>query len=106
MVKGLIIGFIIGYLIRLLIAICLDEYQTNKEFRKAKIEVDLDKCCKNAYNYGYEVGKREEKEKWETENRHILVDNEILKSNNDYLCRMLADRCEKCPLKKEAERGE
>lgn len=58
---GLIIGFIIGYLVRLGIAIWYDEHQTNKEFRKAKIEVDLDKCCKNAYNYGYEIGRLEER---------------------------------------------
>ena len=57
---GLIIGFIVGYLVRLLIAIWFDEHQTNKELREAKIEVDLDRCCKNAYNYGYEKGRLEE----------------------------------------------
>ena len=57
---GLIIGFIFGYLVRLLIAIWFDEYQRNKEFRKAKIEVELDKCCENAYNCGYEKGRLEE----------------------------------------------
>ena len=58
---GLIIGFIIGYLVRLGIAIWYDEYQLNKEFRKVKIEVDLDQCCENAYNYGYEIGRLEER---------------------------------------------
>ena len=58
---GLIIGFIIGYLVRLGIAIWYDEYQFNKEFRKAKIEVDLDQCCENAYNHGYEIGRLEER---------------------------------------------
>ena len=56
---GLIIGFIFGYLVRLFIAVCFDEYQTNKEFRKAKIEVDLNRCCDNAYNYGYMKGQFE-----------------------------------------------
>lgn len=57
---GLIIGFIFGYLVRVLVGILFDEHQTNKEFREAKIEVDLDKCCENAYNCGYEKGRLEE----------------------------------------------
>lgn len=72
---GLIIGFIIGYLVRLGIAIWYDEYQTNKEFRKAKIEVDLNKCCENAYNYGYEIGRLETEMKYaEIPNREAEVE--------------------------------
>ena len=62
---GLIIGFITGYLVKVLIAICFDEYQLNKELREAKIKVELDKCCENAYNCGYEKGRLEERAKWE-----------------------------------------
>lgn len=58
---GLIIGFIIGYLVRLGIAIWYDEHQFNKEFHKAKIEADLNRCCKNAYDCGYEIGRLEER---------------------------------------------
>jgi hypothetical protein len=57
---GLIIGFIVGYFVRVVVGILFDEYQTNKELREAKIEVDLDRCCENAYNYGYEKGRLEE----------------------------------------------
>ena len=57
--EGLVIGFIFGCVAGLLICICSDDCITDVEFRKAKIEVELDKCCENAYNYGYERGKLE-----------------------------------------------
>lgn len=57
--EGYIIGFFIGYFARWMIAVVFDEYQTNKELREAKIEVGLNKCCENAYNYGYMKGQLE-----------------------------------------------
>lgn len=66
---GLIIGFIVGFLFKLGIEIFYDEYKFNKEFRKAKIDVQLDKCCDNAYHYGYEMGRLEERMKWESDQK-------------------------------------
>lgn len=76
---GLIIGFIIGYLVRLAIAISFDEHPTNKEFRKSKIEVNLDKCCENAYNCGYEKGCRDERAKWEKRKQEMWDRRQVLK---------------------------
>lgn len=70
--EGLIIGFIFGCIASLLIYICLDDCQTNEDLRKAKIEVDLDRCCENAYNYGYERGKLEGRAESEAKYRRLL----------------------------------
>lgn len=46
-------GLIVGVAICSFIHIMAD----NNEWKKACIQANLDKCCENAYQYGYESGK-------------------------------------------------
>ena len=49
----LIFGIIIGIALHITYDIIIDK----KEWNRTRNEVNLDMCCDNAYNYGFEMGK-------------------------------------------------
>lgn len=54
----MIAKYIACVLIGIIIHIIYDMWIDKQEWRKTCIEVELDRCCDNAYNYGFEMGKR------------------------------------------------
>lgn len=53
-IYGVIIGIIIGIIVCVAVAMLIEDH----DWKQACIEAHLDKCCENAYQCGYELGRR------------------------------------------------
>lgn len=59
--------FIFGIIIGIALHIAYDIIIDKKEWDRTRSEVNLDMCCDNAYNYGFEMGRRKAWEEYTKE---------------------------------------
>lgn len=55
----------------IIIHIAYDMWIEKREWREISIEIDIDKCCKNAYDMGFHYGHRKAWEEFQKENNLI-----------------------------------